>query len=151
MIWWLGSFPTTSARSGRTEPPGRHGNQLEKTQARATVHHLRWGYLLRDLHDERKPFWKLMAKETVEGERVTVARFGRRLAMLRTAFDGAPASRSSSTTSPCSPQAPPWVNCFGRRWIELMRRLSSCARVWVLRDKIRWVQAAIYRASWSYS
>jgi hypothetical protein len=77
--------------------------------------------------------------------------FGRFLAMVRTASGGALALRSRSTASPCSPQAPPCVNCFGRRWIELMRWLSSCTRVWGLQDKIRWVRATIYRASWSYS
>jgi hypothetical protein len=40
-IRWLRSFPSTSARSSRTEPPGRHVHRLERTQARAMVHHLR--------------------------------------------------------------------------------------------------------------
>jgi hypothetical protein len=34
----LRSFPSTSALSGRTEPLGRHGRQLEMTQTRAKVH-----------------------------------------------------------------------------------------------------------------
>jgi hypothetical protein len=58
---------------------------------------------------------------------------------------------SSSTALPCSPQAPPWVNCLGRRWIELVRRLSLCAWVWGLRDKIQRIRATIYMATWSYS
>jgi hypothetical protein len=58
---------------------------------------------------------------------------------------------SSSTASSCSPQAPPWVNCFGRWWIELVMWLSLCTRVWGLRDKIQRERAAIYRVSWSYS
>jgi hypothetical protein len=59
-----------------------------------------------------------MVKETVEGEWAMTARFGWRFAMVRVTSGGALASRSSSTASPCSPQAPPWVNCF--------ERLSSC-------------------------
>jgi hypothetical protein len=92
-----------------------------------------------------------MVKEMVEGEWSTAARFGRCLATVRTASGGAPTSRSSSTALPCSPQAPPWVNSFGHWWIELVWRLSLCARVWGLRDKIWWIQAAIYGASWSFS
>jgi hypothetical protein len=62
-IRWLGGFPSTSARSGRTEPPGRHGCWHERTQARATVHHLRRGFSLCDLHTRgiqfaHLPRWK---------------------------------------------------------------------------------------------
>jgi hypothetical protein len=32
-IRWLGSFPSTSAQSDRTEPLGRHGRRLERTKA----------------------------------------------------------------------------------------------------------------------
>jgi hypothetical protein len=78
-------------------------------------------------------------------------RFGRCLETVRTASNSALASRRSSTASPCSLQAPPWVNCFGCRWIKLVRWLSLCARVCGLQDKIWRVRAAIYRASRSYS
>jgi hypothetical protein len=67
------------------------------------------------------PFCKLTAKETVDGECVTAARFGQCFATVRAASGGALALRTSSTASPCNPQAPPWVNCFGRRCIKLMR------------------------------
>jgi hypothetical protein len=143
LLPWLDS-------AGETEAGGHHGCRLGHAQAWATGHQTWWSLTLRDLEDKGNPFCKHTAKETVEGERVTTARFGWRLAMVRTPSGVAPASRNSSTALPCSPQAPPWVNCFGRWWIELVRRLSSCTRVCGPRDKIRWVRAAIYRASWSY-
>jgi hypothetical protein len=137
--------------AGETKAGGRHGHQLGRAQARATGHQTRWSLTLHDIEDEGNPFCKLTATETIEGERATMMRFSRRLVMVRMASSSAPASRSSSTASPCSPQAPHWVNCFGHRWIKLVRRLSSCAWVCGLRDKIRRVWATIYRASWSYS
>jgi hypothetical protein len=78
-------------------------------------HQTRRSLILHDLEDKGNPFCKLMAKETVDGERAMAAWFGRHLAMVRVASGGAAALRSSSTTLPCSPQAPPSVNCFGRR------------------------------------
>jgi hypothetical protein len=144
ILLWLNSV-------GETEVDGRHGRQLGWAKARVTGHETWWGLTLRDLEDKGNPFCKLMVKETVEGERATMARFGRCLAMMRAATGGALTLRSSSTASPCSPQAPPWVNWFGRRWIKLVRWLSSCARVWGLREKNWRVWAAFYRASWSYS
>jgi hypothetical protein len=137
--------------AGETEAGGRHGRRLGWAQARAMGHQTRWGLTLCDLEDKGHPFCKLTTKETVEGERAMASRFGRCLVIVRMASIGALASRSSSTASPCSPQAPPWVNCFRHRWIELVRRLSSCTRIWGLWDKIQWVQASIYMASWSYS
>jgi hypothetical protein len=109
-----------------------------------------WGLALRYLEDKGGPFCKLTAKEMVQGEWTTTVWFGRCLTMVRTASGGAPALRSSTTASPCSRQAPPSVNCFGRRWIELVRWLSSCARVWALHNKIWWIGSAMYWASWSY-
>jgi hypothetical protein len=134
---------------GETKAGGRHGPRLGRAQAQATEHQTWWGLTLHDLQDKGNPFCELTVKEKVEGERATVAQFGRRLSSVRMASGGAPASRSSSIASPCSPQAPPWVNCFGCRWIKLVQWLSSCARLWGLQDKIRWLQATIYRASWS--
>jgi hypothetical protein len=147
--WWWLLLQLNSA--GKTEVGGCHGRQLGRAQAWATMHKTQWGLTLHDLEDKGNMFYKLMMKETIEGEKAMVAQFGRRLATMRVASDRALASRSSSTTSPWSAQAPPWVNCFGCRWIELVWRLSSCARVWGLREKIRRVRAALYRASWSYS
>jgi hypothetical protein len=121
--------------SVRTERPRRHGQQLGRAQAWATGHQTRWGLILHDLEEQGNPFCKLTVKETVNGEKAAVARFSRRLATMRAASGGAPTSRSSSTTSPCSPQAPPWVNCFRRWWIELERWLSLCSRVWACRTK----------------
>jgi hypothetical protein len=150
-MWMAAGASSLSGRSAKIELGRSHGRWLGRAQAPATVHEMRWGLTLHDLEDMGNPFCKLTTKEMVEGERATVARFGWCLVMVTTASGGAPALRSSSTASPCSPQAPHWVNCFKRRWIELVRRLSSCARVWGLRDKIRWIRAAIYRTSWSYS
>jgi hypothetical protein len=150
-MWTAAGASSLSGRSAETEHGRRYGRQLRQAQAPAMVHEMQWGLTLRDIEDKGNLFCKLTAKETVEGERAIVARFSRCLAMVRTASGGAPALRSSATASPCSPKAPPWVNCFRHRWIELVQRLSSCASVWGLRVKIRWIWAAIYRASWSYS
>jgi hypothetical protein len=40
---------------------------------------------LRDLEGTGNPFWKITAKEMVEGERAMALRFGRRLGTVRTA------------------------------------------------------------------
>jgi hypothetical protein len=144
LLLWLNNASETKV--GR-----RHGRRLGQAQARVMVHKTRWGLTLRDLEDKGNRFCKITAKETVEGEGAMTARFGRHLAMVRVASGGALTSRSSSTALPCSPQAPPWVNCFGHRWIVLVRWLSSCARVSGLRDKIWRVRAALYMVSWSYS
>jgi hypothetical protein len=62
-----------------------------------------------------EPVLQTYGEGKIDGERAVVARFGQRLAMVRVASGCALALRSSSTTLPCSPQAPPWVNCFGLR------------------------------------
>jgi hypothetical protein len=91
----LGSFPSTSARSGKTEPPGRHGHQLERTQTRATVHHLRQCFFLHDLHDERNPICPLTAVEMNHWKLVTGRRLGRSSTAVGTASGGVPAPRAS--------------------------------------------------------
>jgi hypothetical protein len=150
-MWTVAGASSLSGHSGETELGRCHGRCLGRAQAPAMVHETWWGLTLRDLEDKGNPFCKLTMRETIEGERATAARFGRRLAMVRTASGGALASRSSFTALPCSPQAPPWVNCLGCQWIELVWWLYLCARVWDLRDKFRWIRATIYRASYSYS
>jgi hypothetical protein len=98
-IWRLGSFPSTSARSGRTEPPGRHGHRLERTQTWATVHHLRRCFFLRDLHDERNPICPLTAVETNHGKLAMGRRLGRSSTAVGTSSGGAPAPRASQTAA----------------------------------------------------
>jgi hypothetical protein len=53
----------------------------------------RWGLTLHDLEVEGSSFCKLKAKETVNGEWTTVARFGQRMAMVRVASGEAPVLR----------------------------------------------------------
>jgi hypothetical protein len=93
----LRSFPSTSAQSNRTEPPGRHGHRLERTQTRATMHHLRRCFFLRDLHDERNPICPLTMVETNHGKLATGRRLGRSSTAVGTTSSGAPAPRASPT------------------------------------------------------
>jgi hypothetical protein len=95
----LRSFPSTSARSNRTESPGRHGHRLERTQTRAMMHHLRWCFFLRDLHDERNPICPLTMVEMNHGKLATGRRLGRSSTAVGTTFGGAPAPRASPTVA----------------------------------------------------
>jgi hypothetical protein len=70
---------------------------------------------LRVLHDRRNSFCTLTVKETDEGERATVARFERILAVVTGSSDGPPVTRTGRTDSPRSPLAPLCFNFSGRR------------------------------------
>jgi hypothetical protein len=75
---WLtvaGASPL-SASFDRSRALGHHGRQLERAQARATVHHLWWGFILRDLCNERNPICPLTVVETIEGKPATRERLG---------------------------------------------------------------------------
>jgi hypothetical protein len=70
-----------------------HGRRLEGAQAHYLGHEKRWGLTLHDLEVEGSSFCKLKAKETVNGEWATVARFGQHMAMVRAASGEAPVLR----------------------------------------------------------
>jgi hypothetical protein len=78
-------------------------------------HQTRRDLILYDLEDKVNSFCKLTMKEMVDGEQATAARFVWHLAIVREASGSALASRSSSTATPCSPQASPWFNCFAQQ------------------------------------
>jgi hypothetical protein len=92
-------------------------------------------------------FYSLFTKQTIHGGLAAVVAWSSRSSTAsHDPTHASPAPRSSPKALPWSPQASPQFNCFGRRWIELTRRLSSCSRVWGLQNKIRWARAAIYMA-----
>jgi hypothetical protein len=122
--------PSSSARLGRTEPPGFHGRRLERAQARAMVHHLRWGFILRNIHDKRNSFCTLTVKETDEGERAMAAWFGRLLAVVTGSSDGPPVTRTGWTYSLHSHLAPP-----GGDKLNSHDKKSLAARVWCCGQK----------------
>jgi hypothetical protein len=94
-IRWLGSFPSTSARSGPTELPVCHGRRLDRTQTWATVHHLWWCFLLRDLHDKRNPICPRTTVGTNHEKLATGRWLGRSSTVVGTASGGALAPRAS--------------------------------------------------------
>jgi hypothetical protein len=120
-------------------------------QACAMGHGARQSFSLRDLEEHGVSFYSLSATQTIHGGLAAVAWSSWSSTATHDLDWASPASRSSSKASPWSPQASPWFNCFGQWWIELVWQLSSCARVWGLRDEIQWVHAAIYRAFGSNS
>jgi hypothetical protein len=75
--WTAACVSPSSASSGESRAPGRHGHRRERTQARATVHHLRWGFFLCDLCDERNPICPLTTVETAERKPAMRERLGR--------------------------------------------------------------------------
>jgi hypothetical protein len=63
------------------------------------VHHLRRGFFLRDLCDERNPICPLTTVETTEGKPTTRERLGRPSTAVGTASDGALAPRIPSVVA----------------------------------------------------
>jgi hypothetical protein len=77
-----------------------------------------------------------------------VARFGRCLVTVRTAFGGAPASRACAEAYLCSLLASCPNNCSKQRRKTQIWWLPRVQRVLDLRAKIRTMGCAIYRGFW---
>jgi hypothetical protein len=91
-------------------------------------------------------FYSLSAEKKIHKRLAVEAWFNRLLAIVSSSSSD-PLARTRWIDSSRSPLAPPCFNCFRRWWIELVQRLSLCARVQSLWDKIRRAWATIYRAS----
>jgi hypothetical protein len=123
----------------------------ERAQACALGHGARQSFYLRDLEELGVSFYSLSVKQTIHGGLAVAAWSSWSSTTVHNLDWAYLASRSSSKASPQSPQASPWFNCFGRWRIKLTWKLSSCARVWGLRDKIQQLRATVYRAFSSIS
>jgi hypothetical protein len=94
------------------------------------VHHLRWGFILHDLHNKSNTFCTLTVKETDKGEWAMAAGCRRLLAVVTGSSEGPSATRTGWTNSPRSPLAPPngdELNSHGKK--------SLVARVWCCGQK----------------
>jgi hypothetical protein len=145
--WFLLRFHDTS----ETELGDAMAAIGEGAPACSTGHGARQRSCLHDIGEQGVSFYSLFAKQTVHRGLAVAAWSYWSSTMAHNLNWGSLASRSSSKALPWSPQASPWLNCFGRWRIELTRRLSLCANVWGLRNEIHQAHATIYRAFGSIS
>jgi hypothetical protein len=113
-----------------------HRCRLDGVQTHTTGNGARQGFFLHDLEGEKISFYSLFAEKMIHGWLAVVAWSYWSLTASKDLTHASPAPWSSPKALPWSPQASPWFNCFGWRWIKLTQRLSLFARVWGLRGKI---------------
>jgi hypothetical protein len=102
-------------------------------------------YFLCNLDSTRDPFYSLAAAKTGHRKWSTGRQLGRRLATVRMASGGAPASRVCVEVSLCSLLVSCTANCF-KRWRKTrIWLLPRVRRVLDLQVKIHTMGCAIYR------
>jgi hypothetical protein len=138
--------PPSSVHLGSKDSTRRHGHRWWRAQTQPTERETKQRLFLRGLEEMGILFYSLSAEEMIHGELAAVTWRSQTLMATRGLVRASPIPRSSPKASPLSPQDSLWFNCFGQQWIELVRWLSSCTRVWGLGDKIQQAWVAIYRA-----
>jgi hypothetical protein len=121
--------PPSSVRLRSKQSTGHHGCQRWSAQILPTKCETKQQLFLRDLEEKGIPFYSLSAEETIHGDLAVVAWRSQTSTASHNLIRASLAPRNSHKASPWSPQASPWFNCFKRQWIEIVRRLSSCTRV----------------------